>query len=264
VLYVDEDLTTHPKIYKAGELLGGAAKSGPAQALALYLAGLSYARHHVTNGVVPNGFVATCGLVQTPQAVANALSSRGVRLWHRVPGGYRIHDYFHWNPKSSEVKKKRAKWREQKRDQRRKANGEYRDVSTADMAADSHRDSCARGTKIQIQIQIQVQDLSSTSTPRSGDPGDQYGLRTLPALTRRNSRERKDDEEKHDASIGELATALCDRNGSDPTRADDGRRRVVRADQTAARRVAPGVSTAARADGGHARDGARARERRVA
>jgi hypothetical protein len=262
VLYVDEDLTTHPKIYKAGQLLGGAAKNGPAQALALYLAGLSYARHHMTNGVVPIGFLSTCGLVSNTTSVANALSSRGVRLWHRVPGGYRIHDYFHWNPKSSEVKKKRAKWREQKRDQRRKINGEYRDVSTADMPADSHRDSCARGTK--IQIQIQVQDLSSTSTPRSKDPGDQYRRRTLPALSRRNSRERKNAEGKVNASIGELATALCDCNGSDPTRADDGRRRVVRADQATAGRVAPGVSTAARADGGHARDGARARERRAA
>jgi hypothetical protein len=143
VLYIDDKLASHPKIFRAGSLLG---PNGGAQVFALYVAGIGYAREHLTDGFIPDTFVQACGLVQRPQAVARALTSRGVSLWHRVRGGYRIHDYFDWNPKASAVKKKRAKWREKKARQRRGSNGEYSGESQGDnemSPRDAHRDSRA-------------------------------------------------------------------------------------------------------------------------
>jgi hypothetical protein len=120
VLYLDDHLPTHPKIFKAGARLG---QDGPALALALFVAGLSYAREHLTDGFVPDQFVASCGLVQTPQSVARVLSSRAVRLWHKTRGGYQIHDYHDWNQKASEVKEKREADRRRKAAQRAGKNG---------------------------------------------------------------------------------------------------------------------------------------------
>ena len=115
MLYVDDKLATHPKIFRAGAMLG---ENGPALAFSMFIAGLGYAREHLTDGFIPDRFVASCGLVQRPQAVAKALSSRAVSLWHRTRGGYTIHDYHDWNQKASEIKAKRAAERERKRRQR--------------------------------------------------------------------------------------------------------------------------------------------------
>ena len=120
MLYVDDKLPRHPKIFRAGERLG---PNGPAQALAMFLDGLSYAREHLTDGFLPDKFVASCGLVQTPQSVAKALASRRVRLWHRTRGGYQIHDYHDWNRKASEIKKKKEDERLKKAAQRAGKNG---------------------------------------------------------------------------------------------------------------------------------------------
>lgn len=128
MLYIDDKLTRHPKIYKAGSQLGD---NGAALALSVYLDGLSYAREHLTDGFIPEKYLASSGLVSKPYLVARALASRSVRLWHRVPGGYQIHDYHDWNRNASEVKQKREAERVKKARQReaqRKGNGE---LSTA-------------------------------------------------------------------------------------------------------------------------------------
>lgn len=111
MIYLDDKLPTHPKIFKAGAMLG---KNGPAQALSLFVAGIGYAREHLTDGFLPDQFVSSCGLVETPQSVAKALSSRAVRMWHRTRGGYRIHDFHVWNKKASEIKEKRERDRHRK------------------------------------------------------------------------------------------------------------------------------------------------------
>ena len=120
MLYVDDKLPSHPKIFKAGAKLG---KNGPAQALALFMDGLSYSRSHLTDGFIPDQFVAVCGLVQRPLVVAKVLVDRRIRLWHRVRGGYQIHDYHDWNPKASAIKEKREKERKKKAAQRAAGNG---------------------------------------------------------------------------------------------------------------------------------------------
>jgi hypothetical protein len=173
VVYLDEQLPTHPKIYRAGELLG---PNGAAQALALFVAGLAYAREHLTDGFLPARFVMTCGLVQTPQAVANALTSRGVRLWHRTRGGYRIHDFHDWNDKASEIKEKRAKQRDKKRRQRASAARALNGVSPNLSPGDSLGDSRARGTT------TTTTKISTTSNQLEVDPS------RVPVPTSKNKR----------------------------------------------------------------------------
>ena len=120
MLYVDDKLPRHPKIFRAGTMLG---KNGAAQALAMFLDGLSYAREHLTDGFIPDDFVASCALVERGLVVAKVLVDRRVRLWHRVRGGYQIHDYHDWNRKASEIKDKREKERQKKAAQRAGQNG---------------------------------------------------------------------------------------------------------------------------------------------
>ena len=144
-IHIESRLLTHPKILVAGGLLPG--EFGALRAFWLYVAGLGFAREHLTDGFIPDEFVQTCGLVLTPQAVANVLCSRRVGLWRKVRGGYQIHDYFHYNKKASAVKEIRAKWREKKAEQRASANGRSSHLSRGDSPVDSTRAPVrARGT----------------------------------------------------------------------------------------------------------------------
>jgi len=160
VIYVDEKLFMHPKIFRAGARLG---PNGAAQALALYIAGLSYAREHLTDGFVPVDFVRSCGLVTTPQSVANVLISRSVRLWHRTRGGYQIHDYLKWNKKASEIKEKRDQERRKKAAQRANQNGGAGHLSLCVSPWDTSRTSRARASTIHDPLNTKS---TSTDAPR--------------------------------------------------------------------------------------------------
>ena len=126
MLYVDDKLVTHPKILKAGDLVG---LGGASRALHLYLLGISYARANLTDGFLPRKFVESCGVVSRSSLVAKALSARGIGLWRKVKGGYVIHDYHHWNPKASAVKEKREHDRQRKALER---GGRSSNLSTLD------------------------------------------------------------------------------------------------------------------------------------
>jgi hypothetical protein len=126
VLYIDDRLPRHPKILKAGTMLGA---NGSALALALYLDGLSYARGQLTDGFIPDEFVASSVLVRCPLDVAKVLVDRRVRLWHRAHGGYRIHDFLQWNKTASEIKEKQEHERVKKARQRAKKKPPSGDVS---------------------------------------------------------------------------------------------------------------------------------------
>jgi hypothetical protein len=147
VLYVDDKFPRHPKVFRAGEKLG---KDGAAQAIALFLEGLSYAREHLTDGFLPDKFVTTSATCSRPVRVAFVLSSRDVRLWHRVRGGYQIHDYHDWNRKASEVKEKREAERLKKQRQREAHRKGHDEASLAVSPRDIEGDSCARGTTYHV------------------------------------------------------------------------------------------------------------------
>jgi hypothetical protein len=127
MIYLDETLPHHPKIVQAGQLIGG--KDGRLVALGLYVEAITYARHQVTDGVVPapviDEYPRRAGGRYTP---ATALVKVGL-FDHASGGRYVIHDYHHWNPSAVEVKEqkrlareKKARWRAGQR------NGVHADV----------------------------------------------------------------------------------------------------------------------------------------
>lgn len=241
MIYIDDRLPTHPKIYKAGALLG---ENGPACALALFVAAIGYARKHLTDGFVPEGFISSCGLIQTPQATANALSSRGVRLFHRVPGGYRIHDYFDWNHKASAVKELRTKERDRKRAQRAgKSNGRS-GVSGPASGRDTNRPPCARGTK--------------TKATRGTDRTNQLEVATSGVLrtTSKNKPPRCARRETHDGSKTADRNPATVRDRADRAHARSDARPVRLAREHQARSGAAGMGVGRSVDA-HRCDGSR-------
>ena len=120
MLYLDDRLPTHPKILKAGALLG---QGGASQALHLYLMGLAYARQHLTDGFIPESFLLTVRGLFVNDSVAVALADKRIRLWRKVRGGYQIHDYHQYNPKAAVVKEKRELDRQRKAAERLRRNG---------------------------------------------------------------------------------------------------------------------------------------------
>jgi len=118
---LDDQFVDHPKVFAAATHLNGHHRRG--RAVAIYVAAVSYANRHLTDGYIADSVVRAFTLDDEPVRVAQALASRDVRLFERVAGGYRIHDYHEYNPKAAEVKAKLRKDRERKRAEVGGANG---------------------------------------------------------------------------------------------------------------------------------------------
>jgi hypothetical protein len=117
-----DTIADHPKIVQAGRLLGG--PRGRAEALALYIAAIGYSRHFVTDGLVPDAWLRDVPVCSSGVRVAKVLSTKQVRLFHRIKGGYRIHDFHDWNDKAQAIKEKREAERRRVADYRKaKSNG---------------------------------------------------------------------------------------------------------------------------------------------
>lgn len=148
MVYLDEDLPNHPKIFRAGAHFG---PTGPAMVLALHVACIAYARKFLTDGFVPTLFFSRNALVpglchtksramshelstnvtrthdELPTnfsesdyeplalAVANVMARRGIKLLHKRAGGFWVHDFDKWNQNASVIKKKREQARDRKR-----------------------------------------------------------------------------------------------------------------------------------------------------
>lgn len=105
MIYLDDRILEHPKLIQAGQLIG---RNGVSRALHLYIAGLAYAQTYITDGFVSDAVVTRYGFVSDPLRVAYALTNERVRLWHRVEGGYRIHDYHEYNNDAAKIEHKKA------------------------------------------------------------------------------------------------------------------------------------------------------------
>ena len=126
MVYLDDDLPDHPKIFRAGLLLG---EGGAAFVLALHVSGIAHARKYLTDGFVPDEFVTTSRLVPNANVVAKVMSSRRVRLWSRVRNGYQIRDWLDWNKSAIQIKKIREKERVRKAKFRRRVPPDVRPES---------------------------------------------------------------------------------------------------------------------------------------
>jgi len=111
-----DDIARHRKFLLAGEIIGGG--NGSARALALYVAAIGYAREQLTNGFIDDAFVTKFLLDSDAKLVAKALAARKVHLFHRVRGGYQIHDFDQYNGSADKLKHQRELAKERKRRQR--------------------------------------------------------------------------------------------------------------------------------------------------
>ena len=103
---IDDKLPRHPKILRVS-----------AEAAWFFVCGLCYCREHSPDGTIPNDALNFLGKHRRPKALAKELVD--VVLWETCEGGFRVHDYFDWNPTAEQVRAKRKKtaervqrWRE--------------------------------------------------------------------------------------------------------------------------------------------------------
>lgn len=114
-MYLADNITSHPKILRAAELLGDPT---PERVIALYVASIGYARHHLTDGLVSQSWLASNPCCTRVSEVVKIFADRRVRLFHRRARGFLIHDFEQWNGKAREIKAKRAKERQRVADWR--------------------------------------------------------------------------------------------------------------------------------------------------
>jgi hypothetical protein len=132
MIYLKEEIARHRKFALAGSML----KGGVFSALGLYVAGLGWALEQHTDGKVDDEFLATFPPETRVQQVANVLSSRRVRLWHRVKGGYQIHD-FHDVNESADKRKHRRKLATQRQRRKRERDHATSTPTTVNVTRDS-------------------------------------------------------------------------------------------------------------------------------
>lgn len=99
-LKLDDSFPDHPKIVGL-----------PDRAFRLYVRGLCYSAHYLTDGWLPEDVVASWivtrrGASRVGSVALKCLEER--TLWHRRPHGWRIHAYLKWNPSSTEVAARKA------------------------------------------------------------------------------------------------------------------------------------------------------------
>lgn len=82
-------------------------RAGPA-AFGLWVLALTYCQEQLTDGFIPHDEVSMLGILpkHRPKRLAAKLVSVG--LWDLADGGYRVHDYFDFNPHKVVVKAARA------------------------------------------------------------------------------------------------------------------------------------------------------------
>src|SRR5437879_2331970 len=92
---IEDQFADHPKVVAAGPL-----------AAWLYVCGLTYSNRFLTDGFIPDGQVRKLADVPSPRKLATTLVRVG--LWEPAEGGFRIHDFFDYNPSAEEVLAKRG------------------------------------------------------------------------------------------------------------------------------------------------------------
>ena len=159
-----DDIATHQKFLKAGRLLGG--PFGVARAFAVYVAAIGYARKHATNGIVGDAFCASQLVDSDVQTCVTTLSSRTVRLFHKVKNGYRIHDFAQYNIGADKLRHKRKLTRERMRRLRaaRAVENSPGKISTGQSAASQPPD-VTRHSEKEKEIRTYVDRSTDSSVP---------------------------------------------------------------------------------------------------
>lgn len=111
---VDDKFSEHPKVVEAGRHLG---TYGRGRVIAVWLAAMCYCNRNYTDGFFDDATARTWTLYdKRPFDVALVMAD--AKLLKRVEGGFKFHDYQDYQPSADEVKAKKKKDRERKRNER--------------------------------------------------------------------------------------------------------------------------------------------------
>lgn len=116
-------------------------------AFRLWMHALCWAKEQLTDGFIPEARLVKLH-PKGKRVVAELLATRVPKrepLWHRVEGGYQIHDYADWQDSADAVQSRRRKWRDAKRgvpkltkaDSKKDSVMESAPVSTSESTQDS-------------------------------------------------------------------------------------------------------------------------------
>jgi hypothetical protein len=113
----DDGFMDHPKLLNL--------RTSPT-ALAVHMWAMCYVSRHLTEGFVPEGILGGCPWVSKRSVLQRALELlESSRLWHRVEGGWQIHDFLDYNPDAASVREKRqqnaerqSRWRARQKERR--------------------------------------------------------------------------------------------------------------------------------------------------
>lgn len=170
---LDDGIADHPKFFDAGRHLG---RHGIARAFAVYVAGLAYANKHLTDGFLSESVVKAFKIDRKPCEIGEVLAFADVGLWETVPGGWRIHDYHHHNPKSQDVKDKRERDADRKRQERLDKEGRR----PRGLHAESSALARARSRPDPDPVPVQGEDHAALRAPDSGKPVENRRARPEP------------------------------------------------------------------------------------
>lgn len=104
---VDDALPNHPKILDAGMQLG---PTGVGRVLAIWLRGMCYCNHYLTDGFLPEEVIKTWKLYdKKPLDVVFVMVQAGIlrQSDRRGMPGYQFHDYEMYQPLAADIKEKR-------------------------------------------------------------------------------------------------------------------------------------------------------------
>jgi len=161
-----DDIAHHRKFLVADEILGG--NGGAAQALAVWIAAIGYARRYKTNGFVERDYVRDKCVTLGGTKVADVLCQKRIKLFHRAKGGYVVHDFGKHNGTSDKQQYQRKLAAARKRKQRAKQAVEN-SQGTSPVTRDRVRDSRARANEKKKEVRTEPDARGTSKVPGSGE-----------------------------------------------------------------------------------------------
>lgn len=155
---VYNSLPSHPKSVLAGD-----------RAMWLHVCGLCYSNEHLTDGFIAEHVLPVVAPgVQNPGQLAAKLVSAD--LWHKVDGGWCIHDYGEVQRSADEIRERRAEDAARKRRTRSGVSERSPRGHSSDSTTDSVRthEECPAGVQT-VREEIE-EDVERKSTPLSASP----------------------------------------------------------------------------------------------
>jgi hypothetical protein len=135
---VHNSMPSHPKALMAGD-----------RACWLAICGLCFSNEHLTDGfIAEHVFPAAAPGVKNPEHLAAKLVAAGI--WHRVEGGWEIHDYDAVQRSSSEIRERREKDAGRKAAGRSPVSAKSPRGQVADSTPDSTPDSARSPSGVQV------------------------------------------------------------------------------------------------------------------